>query len=85
MTAPKQIWNDNNLPSGDQNSRSYPSDEDTITYDRTQSGGTAQQGLLAKPQTESGEWELAGAGEKPGGVIKGFWWERTGKYLTTWV
>ena len=70
MTAPKQIWNDS-LPSGDQNSRSYPSDEDTITFDRTQSGGTAQQGLLAKPQTESGEWELAGAGEKPGGVIKG--------------
>ena len=70
MTAPKQIWNEN-LPSGDQNSRSYPSDEDTITFDRTQSGGTAQQGLLAKPQTESGEWELAGAGEKPGGVIKG--------------
>ena len=55
MTAPKQIWNDS-LPSGDQNSRSYPSDEDTITFDRTQSGGTAQQGLLAKPQTESGEW-----------------------------
>ena len=70
MTAPKQIWNEN-LPSGDQNSRSYPSDEDTITFDRTKSGGTAQQGLLAKPQTESGEWELAGAGEKPGGVIKG--------------
>ena len=70
MAAPKQIWNDS-LPSGDQNSRTYPSDEDTITYDRTESGGTAQQGLLAKPQTEGGEWELVGAGEKPGGVIKG--------------
>lgn len=71
MGAPEQIWNDNNLPSGDQNSRTYPSDEDTITYDRTESGGTAQQGLLAKPQTEGGEWELVGAGEKPGGVIRG--------------
>jgi len=71
MAAPEQIWNDNDLPSGDQNSITYPSDEDTITFDRSESGGTAQQGLLAKPQTESGEWELAGAGEKPGGVIKG--------------
>ena len=71
MTAPEQIWNDNDLPSGDQNSVTYLSDEDTIRYDRTESGGTAQQGLLAKPQTEDGEWELVGAGEKPGGVIKG--------------
>lgn len=71
MAAPEQIWNDNDLPSGDQNSITYQSDEDTITYNRAESGGTAQQGLLAKPQTERGEWELAGAGEKPGGVIKG--------------
>lgn len=71
MAAPEQIWNDNDLPSGDQNSVTYRSDEDTIVYDRKQSGGTAQQGLLAKPQSEAGEWELVGAGEKPGGVIKG--------------
>ena len=71
MAAPEQIWNDNDLPSGDQNSITYRSDEDTIKYDRSESGGTAQQGLLAKPQSEGGEWELAGAGEKPGGVIKG--------------
>lgn len=71
MAAPEQIWNDNDLPSGDQNSITYRSDEDTITYDRSESGGTAQQGLLAKPQSEGGEWELVGAGEKPGGVIKG--------------
>lgn len=71
MAAPEQIWNDNDLPSGDQNSITYRSDEDTIKYDRSESGGTAQQGLLAKPQSEAGEWELVGAGEKPGGVIKG--------------
>lgn len=71
MAAPEQIWNDNDLPSGDQNSITYRSDEDTIKYDRSESGGTAQQGLLAKPQSEGGEWELVGAGEKPGGVIKG--------------
>lgn len=71
MAAPEQIWNDNDLPSGDQNSITYRSDEDTITYDRSESGGTAQQGLLAKPQSEVGEWELVGAGEKPAGVIKG--------------
>ena len=71
MAAPEQIWNDNDLPSGDQNSITYRSDENTIKYDRSESGGTAQQGLLAKPQSEGGEWELAGAGEKPGGVIKG--------------
>lgn len=71
MAAPEQIWNENELPSGDQTSITYLSDEDTIKHDRTESGGTAQQGLLAKPQSEKGEWELAGAGEKPGGVIKG--------------
>ena len=71
MAAPEQIWNENELPSGDQTSITYLSDEDTITYDRTKSGGTAQQGLLAKPQSERGEWELVDAGEKPGGVIKG--------------
>jgi len=71
MAAPEQIWNENDLPSGDQNSITYLSDEDTIKHDRSESGGTAQQGLLAKPQTEGGEWELAGAGEKPGGVIRG--------------
>lgn len=71
MAAPEQIWNDNDLPSGDQNSITYRSDEDTITHDRSESGGTAQQGLLAKAQSEGGEWELVGAGEKPGGVIKG--------------
>lgn len=71
MAAPEQIWNENELPSGDQTSITYLSDEDTITYDRSESGGTAQQGLLAKPQSEKGEWELVGAGEKPGGVIKG--------------
>ena len=71
MAAPEQIWNENDLPSGDQNSITYLSDEDTIKYDRSESGGTAQQGLLAKPQSEKGEWELVGAGEKPGGVIKG--------------
>ena len=71
MAAPEQIWNENDLPSGDQTSITYLSDEDTIKYDRSESGGTAQQGLLAKPQSEKGEWELAGAGEKPGGVIKG--------------
>ena len=71
MAAPEQIWNDNDLPSGDQNSITYRSDEDTITYDRSESGGTAQQGFLAKPQTEGGEWELVDAGERPGGVIKG--------------
>lgn len=71
MAAPEQIWNENDLPSGDQNSITYLSDEDTIKFDRSESGGTAQQGLLAKPQTEGGEWELAGAGEKPGGVIRG--------------
>lgn len=71
MAAPEQIWNDNDLPSGDQNSQTYKSDEETITHDRTQSGGTAQQGLLATPVNESGEHGLAGAGEKPTGVIRG--------------
>ena len=71
MAAPEQIWNENDLPSGDQTSITHKSDEGTITYDRSQSGGTAQQGLLAKVKTEDGQWELVGAGEKPGGVIKG--------------
>ena len=71
MAAPEQVWNENDLPSGDQTSITYRSDEDTIKFDRTKSGGTAQQGLLAKPETEGGKWELVDAGEKPGGVIKG--------------
>ena len=71
MAAPEQVWNENDLPSGDQTSITYRSDEDTIKFDRTKSGGTAQQGLLAKPETEGGKWELVDAGEKPGGVVKG--------------
>lgn len=71
MAAPEQIWNDNDLPGGDQNSITYPSDEETITYDRTKSGGTAHQGLLATSVDESGKQGLAGAGETPTGVIKG--------------
>lgn len=71
MAAPEQIWNENDLPSGDQHSITYPSDEDTITYDRSKSGGTAQQGLLAKPETEDGKWSLVELNEKPAGVIKG--------------
>ena len=71
MAAPEQIWNENDLPSGDHTSITCKSDEDTITFDRGQSGGTAQQGLLAKPQSESGEFELVGAREKPVGVITG--------------
>ena len=71
MAAPEQIWNDNDLPSGDHTSITHTSDEDTITHDLSKSGGTAQQGLLAKPVTEDGQWGLTGAGEKPGGVILG--------------
>lgn len=71
MAAPEQIWNDNDLPSGDHNSMTYRSDEDSITYDRSKSGGTAQQGLLARAINEKGEMGLAGANETPQGVIKG--------------
>lgn len=71
MAQPEQIWNDADLPIGDQTKITRPSDEDLISWDRAQSHGTEAAGLLSRVEESTGRHTLCGDGEKPAGIVIG--------------